>query len=259
VDQKTGSLLLGADSAEIAAGEVYGAVVLLWGELHVHGEVEEVLVLSGKVVFHPTARLKKSLVVMGGSFESRPGAQVAPQDVVYRAPGPLWRALRSVGNLWRDHFDWAAKVLGAVVLCLALWAFGCLLFLALPGLQAATAGRLGKEWPENLLVGWVGTLLAPVFLALLFLSVIGIVLVPLYFLTLLVLAVISYLAAALWAGHRLLPPKPGRRLNAGGFLLGIMAFQLLWASWTWWAWLPVIVLWSLAWGGLLRGARKLWR
>ena len=258
-DSREGNLMLGADDAEIAAGEVYNTVVLLWGNLEVHGQVEEVVILSGKVTFHPTAQLKKTLVVMGGSFESKAGAKVAPEDVIYRAPGPLWRILQSVGNAYRDHFTTVVKVMGAVISCLLFWGIGLLLFYFSPTLQGITAGRLLREWPQNFFVGWLGAILAPVFFALLLISILGIILIPFYVLTLLVAGLISYLGAALWAGHRLLPPKPGQRINSLGFLLGLAAMQLLFFSGLWWAWLPAFLLWLLGWGGLLRGGRQLFK
>ena len=106
---------------------------------------------------------------------------------------------------------------------------------------------------------FIDEVLAPVFLALLLISILGIILIPFYLLMLVVAGFVSYLAAALWAGHRLLPPKAGQRINALGFLLGLAAMQLLWASGIWWAWLPVLLLWLLAWGGLLRGGRQLFK
>jgi hypothetical protein len=258
-DSRQGNLLLGADSAKIEAGEVYGTVVLLWGNLDIYGQADEVLVLSGKVTFHPGARLNKSLIVMGGSFESKAGSKVAPEDVIYRAPGPLWRLLQSAGNIWRDNINWVMKAVAAVIFCLLLWGLGLLLFFLAPALQDVTEKRLLRDWPQNLIVGWFGTLFVPVFLVLLVISVFGIVLVPFYLLLLLAVGLVTYLAAALWAGHRLLPPKRGVRINPWGFLLGLMALQLLWASGVWWGWLPAFFLWSLSWGGLLRGARKLWK
>ena len=151
------------------------------------------------------------------------------------------------------------KVVGAAISCLLFWGIGLLLFRLSATLQGITAGRLMREWPQNFLVGWIGAILAPVLFGLLLISILGIILIPFYLLMLLVAGLISYLAAALWAGHRLLPPKPGQRINAVGFLLGLAAMQLLWASGIWWAWLPVFLLWLLAWGGLLRGGRQLFK
>lgn len=258
-DSREGNVVIGDEQAEIAAGEVYNTVVLLWGNLEVHGQVEEVVILSGKVTFHPTAQLKKTLVVMGGSFESLAGAKVAPEDVIYRAPGPLWRILQSAGNLYRDHFTWVMKLVGAAISCLLFWGIGLLLFRFSSTLQGITAGRLMREWPQNFLAGWIGAVIAPVLFALLLISILGIILIPFYFLMLMAAGFVSYLAAALWAGHRLLPPKEGQRINAMGFLLGLAAMQLLMASGVWWAWLPVLLLWLLAWGGLLRGGRQLFK
>lgn len=257
-DSSEGNVVLGADQAVIEAGEVFGAVVLLWGNLDIHGQVNEVVVLSGNVTFHEGAKLNKSLVMMGGSFTSR-GAQITPESVMYRAPGPIWRVLQSLGNVWRDHFTWMIKVAGAAFSCVLLWLVGMLLFRFSPTLQGITEGRLASQWPKNLAVGLFGSLVVPVFMVMLIISVLGIVLLPLYFLLLFLAGMVSYLGAALWAGHRLLPPKLGARINPLGFFLGLIAMQLLLVTGLWWAFLPALALWTLSWGGLLRGARSLWK
>ncbi len=259
IDSKEGNLLLGAEEAVIEPGEVYGTVVLLWGNLTVHGQVEEVVVVSGKVVFEPTAKLTKTLVVVGGSFESKPGSQVAPESVVYQAPGPFWRIIRSTALFWRDNIHWIAKVFAAALLWLVLWGFGLFLFGFFPSLQGLTAGRLMREWPKNLFVGLFGSLVVPVFFVLLVISILGIFLLPIYFLFLLLGGVISYLAAGLWIGHRFFPARPGENLHPWGFLLGLGALQLLLAVGVWWAFLPGLLIWTLGWGALLRGGRRLWR
>lgn len=257
-DSREGNMLLGAEEAEIEAGEVFGTVVLLWGNLAVRGQVKEVVVVGGNVVFHPGAKLTKSLIVMGGSYDSLPGAQVAAGNVVLEAPGPLWRLVKSGANLWHDNINWVAKLFGAASLCFVLWLGGLLLFSFFPSLAEATAGRLVREWPANLLAGMVGTVFVPVLLVLLVISILGIVVLPIYFLLLLVAGVVSYLATALWVGHRLLPPRGGR-INAAGFFLGLVSLQLFWAVGVWWALLPMLTLWLFAWGAVLRGTRRLWR
>lgn len=258
-DKSEGNVLLGADEALIERGEIYKTVVLLWGRLDVHGEVDEVVVLSGHVTFHEGSKVNKSLVVMGGSFESKPGAGVRPESVVAQEAGPLWRLLRSAGNLWREHISWVMRAAFGVVSMLLAWLLGWALFAGFPGVQDALTARFNKEWPQNLAVGFLGTCLVPVLMVLLFVSIIGILFVPFYFLALALFALVAYAAAALWAGHRLLPPKPGKKLNPIGFLLGLAVFQLLWTLPVWGSALPVLLLWTLAWGALLRSLKLLWK
>lgn len=257
-DSKAGNVLLGADQARIERGELYKTVVLVWGNLDISGEVEEVVVLSGHVKFHAGAKLTKSLVVMGGSFEAESGADVASQNVVAEAPGPLWRMLLSAGKVWRENVDWAAKALGALASCLVLWVLGWAMFSALPSLQAVTEGALAPSWARNLAAAVFGAIAACVLPVLLLISVVGVALLPLYAVLLLFAALVSYLAAALWAGHRLLPPKPGKRLHPLGFLLGLLALQFLWVAPVWWSSLPVLALWTLAWGALVRATARVW-
>lgn len=258
-DTKEGNLLLGAENAVLEKGEIYKTIVLLWGHLEVHGDVDEIMVLSGHVEFFDGSHLHKSLVVMGGSFESHPGAQVAAESVVSKVPGPAWRMLRTVGNLWRDHFSWIAKMAAGLVTALLCWLSAWALFHGMPALQTNTEGRLLKDWGKNLTLGFLGSVGACAVLVMLVISIIGILLVPFYLLALMLAAGVSYAAAALWAGHRLLPPKPGKMINPLGFLLGFLALQFLWVVPVWWAALPVIFLWTLGWGALLRAFRLLWR
>lgn len=257
-DSREGNVILGADQAVIERGELYKTVLLLWGHLEISGEVDEVVVLSGHVVFHDGAKLKKTLVVMGGSFDAEPGAQVAAESVVAQVPGPMWRLLRSAGNLWRENVDWVAKAAAAFVTCFLLWLTGWPLFALFPHLRAVTEGQLTAQWPKNLVLGFFGAVAACVVGVLLVISIIGIVLIPFYLVFLFCAGTISYLAAGLWAGHRLLPPK-GNKLNPGGFLLGLLALQFLWIVPVWWASLPVVVLWTLGWGATVRSMQRLWR
>ncbi len=257
-DSKEGNILLGAEKAVLEKGEYYHTVVLLWGNLDIFGEVDQVVVLAGHVVFHEGSKLTKSLTVMGGSFESQPGAQVAAENVIAEVPGPAWRMLISAGNLWRDHFDWAAKLFAGFVTCVFLWLSGWMLFYGFPGLQQITEGRLTKDWAKNFTVGFLGSIAACMIPVTLLLSIIGIPLIPFYLLFLICAGSIAYSAAALWAGHRLLPPKPGKTINPLGFLLGFLVLQFFWSVPVWWSVLPVLLLWHLGWGALLRGFRKLW-
>jgi len=258
-DSKEGNVLLGSEKAVLERGEIYKTIVLLWGRLEIYGEVDEVVVLSGHVVFHEGSKLTKSLVVMGGSFESLPGAQVASENVMAKVPGPAWRILQSLGNLWRDNMNWVSKLLAGLITSIMGWLLAWALFFGFPGLQKNTEDSLLKDWAKNLAMGFLGSILAGVVLVLLVFSIIGILLVPFYLLALLLAAAISYAVAALWAGHRLLPPKIGKRIRPAGILLGFLALQFLWAVPVSWAILPVLFLWTLAWGSLLRGVRLLWR
>ena len=258
-DKSEGNVLLGAEEAVIERGEIYKTVVLLWGRLDVHGEVDEVVVLSGHVTFFEGSKVNKSLVVMGGSFESKPGAGVKPETVVAKEAGPLWRLLRSAGNIWRDHISWIVRAAAGVVSMLLAWLLGWAVFAGFPGLQQALTEKFNQEWPQNLAVGFLGSFLVPVVFILLLVSIIGILFLPFYLMALGVFALLSYAAAALWAGHRLLPPKAGKKLNPLGFLLGLLAFQLLWMLPAWGSAIPVLVLWTLAWGALLRSLKLLWK
>jgi hypothetical protein len=258
-DSAKGNVILGADQALIERGEIYRTVVLLWGNLDVYGEIDEVFVLSGRATFHEGAKLNKSLVIMGGSFESKPGAGVKPEAVTAKEPGLLWNLLLTAGKAWRDNISWIVQYAAGVVGVFLIWLLGWVVFAGFPGLRTNTVDKLGAEWPQNMALGFISACLVPVFLVMLIISILGILFVPFYFLLLLVLALLSYMSAALWAGHRLLPPRPGHRLNPMGFLLGLFAFQILWMIPVGGSAIPVLLLWILAWGAILRSVRLLWK
>jgi hypothetical protein len=258
-DKKAGNILIGAEDAVIEAGETYRTILLLWGHLDVYGSTDEVLVLSGHVVFHEGAELKKSLVVMGGSYETLPGSSVKNENIIFHAPGPLWRLLLSGVSLLRENFSGIAFVAFTAIGCLLLWLFAYVLFRAFPNLRRKTAGTLWTEWPKNLLVGIFGALLVPMLFALLLISIFGIVLLPLYFLLLFLGGFISYSVAACWTGHRLLPAKKADQTRALSLFVGIIALQFFWMANVWWALILLLLFWTLAWGALLRSVRSLWQ
>lgn len=258
-DHKNGTLVIGADQVVLEEHDAYRTVLVVWGNVEVYGVAEELVLLSGKIRFHPGSRVTKSLVVVGGEFNVQAGADVADSRVVFQTPGPLWSLLRSAGNLWREYYEGAIRWITAVSLCLVTWLLGLIVFAAFPGLQKATEGRFGKEWGKNLVAGILGATLAPILFALLILSVIGIVALPFYVLFLLAAGFLAYAAAGLWAGHRILPPKKETRINPLGFLLGLAALQFLWAvNWVW-ATIPAFLLWLIGWGSVVRSLRAIWK
>ncbi len=256
-DSKSGNVVLGADQAVVERGEIYKNILVLWGHLEVRGQVEEVVLLSGSVKFFPGSKLTKKLLVIGGNFEIAPDTDFSGEKVVFEAPGPFWSLLQSAGNVWRAHYEGTARALSYLGGTLLAWIFGFLLFYLFPGLQRSTEGKLWAEWPRNLLAALFGMLASPVVFALLIISILGIVMIPLYFLFLVAAFAISYAAAALWTGHRILPPKRGKKFSPLSYLLGIVVLQLLWYSGTFVGVILVLFLWTLGWGTLVRGIKSL--
>lgn len=250
--QTTDRLFVGGEGAEIAKEEKFSQVVLLWGSLDVFGEVENITQVSGSLRFHPGSRLTKSLVVMGGDFENKGGQIIPPNQVEFRTPTFWWnfflRALGLADFALTAYFFW---VLG-FLLILCFWGFGLFLFFLFPALLKAVGQNLFREFVANYLGGILGFFASPILIALFLISVVGILFLPFLFLAFAFCFLLSYLGAAAWAGHRFLPPQRGQALNPWGFLLGLLAFQLLWFSSVRSVWLVVFVLWFLSWGKLVR-------
>lgn len=255
-DKKSGNLLLGAENSALEAGESFHTVLLLWGNLDVYGTADEVVVLSGHVTFHEGSKLNKSLTVMGGSYEAVPGSSVANENIIFRSPGPLWGLLKSAVAVWRENFSWVLAILASAFSVLFFWLFGFILFSAFPPLRGIL-GKLERDWAKNLFVGVFGACLVPAFFVLMVISLLGILLTPLLFLSLLLSAMVSYSGAALWLGQRLLTPKK-RDFRPLSLLLGLVIFQVLWLMGSWGFFLALLI-WTLSWGALLRSLRLLWK
>jgi hypothetical protein len=257
-DKKEGNLVVGAEDAQVESTDSYRTVLLLWGKLEVYGSVDELIVLSGHVHFHPGAKLSKSLVLMGGSYEAEAGASVANESIVFRNPGPAWRMVRSAGNVWRENFNWVAAVVASLFVCGILFLFGFILFRAFPALRGVLVGKIEPDWIKNLLVGFLALCIVPVFAVLMVISIFGLFLLPLFFLLLAVAGLISYCASALWVGQRMLVPKDRQQFRALSLLAGLLAFQLLWLAGSW-GMIVVFAIWTLGWGALVRSLRALWK
>lgn len=257
-DSKSGNIVIGAEHASLEAGEVYKTILVLWGELQVRGQVDEIVLLSGTVKFHPGSKINKSLVVIGGEYEALPGADVAGDKVIFKTAGPFWSLVRSGGNLWKNYYEGTARIIASLSFCVVVWLFGLLLFALFPKLQKNTEAIILTEWSKNIFAGILGTIFAPVLFILLIFSIVGILVLPFYLLLLFLAFYVSYMAAALWAGHRVLPPKKGQRVNPIGFLIGIIVLQIFWYSGFWFAYLFVLILWTMSWGTLVRALRTLW-
>lgn len=258
-DSTRGSIVLGAQRAFLHEGEMWKSVVVLWGNMEVSGQVDSMVILSGKVHFNKTAKISKSLVVMGGEFDSDNGAQLSAEQISFRSPGPLWSALKSTVDIWREHYEGITKWIMAVSFCVVMWLFGLLLFLAFPKLQDLLVKKLLSEWAKNLAIGIIGSFFAPSVFIMLVISLIGWPLIPFYLLFLSLMAVVSYIVAAAWLGSRIFPSKSSKKIKASALLLGLVLMQIFWTVQVPFTSLAALFFWTLAWGSLLRAVRSLWK
>lgn len=259
IEANSGNLILGSEHAEIENGEIFESVVLLWGNLHIHGQVKDVLVVSGKVHIHPTGKVKEKMVITGGEFELLPGADVRSDQILYRSPGPVWNVIVSVAKSWQDNIGivlWAGLLL---LLNIFHFLCGSIFFRFSSTFRGILAGRLFTQGFQNFGVGVLGIVALPLAVGLFLISIVGILFLPLFFVLLAISFLFAYWGAALWVGHRLLPPKRGQHLNYWGYILGLSVLQLLWWIGYWPGLLLIWALCFLAWGSLVRAIPMLWK
>ena len=251
-DKKNGALILGSDEASVEAGETYKSIVVLWGNLQVYGKVDELVLLSGHVTFHAGSEVTQSLVILGGGFETQNGAKVASEQVIFRAPSLFWRTVRTLAFGVRDHVSSFVKLLGMIIGYCLLWIFAFLLVLVFPKLETEVAVKTFALAPNNFFFGSIGAVLSPVLMVLLVVSILGILILPLYFLLLGLFSIASYVAACLWTGNKLLPSKVEKHRRGLSLLAGLAIFQIIWFTESFLAISCLLFVWFMAWGSLLR-------
>lgn len=259
IEANSGNLVLGSEHAEIESGEVYESVVLLWGNLHVHGQVKDILVVSGKVHIHPTGKVKEKMVITGGEFELLPGAEVRSDQILYRSPGPIWNVLVSVAKGWQENigtFLWIG-----LLLFLNIFHFLCgsIFFRFSSTFRGILVGRLGTQWLQNIGAAILGIVCLPMAIGLFVVSIVGILLLPLFFLVLVISFLFAYWGAALWVGQRIFPPRRNQPMSYWGYILGLTVLQILWWIGYWPGYLVIWLVFLLAWGSLLRSIPMLWK
>ncbi len=259
IEANSGNLILGSEQAEIEVGEVYESVVLLWGNLEIRGQIKEVLVVSGKVKVHETAVVKEKIVITGGEFELLPGAKVQSDQILYRSPGPVWGILSSIARKWQENLGFILQVSFFLFFQFFSFLCGAIFFRYSTTFRGILVGRIFTQWWQNFAVASLSMIFLPSIVGLFILSIVGILFLPFFFLFLLLSFLLAYWGAALWVGHRLLPPAQSGGINYWGFALGLFCLQILWSIGYWPGTLVLLLLWMLAWGSFLRAIKLLWK
>ncbi len=93
-----GLALAGASPALAASGQNGESVVEIGHDVRINGPVKRVVTVGGDVRLGPRARVEKEVIVLFGSLEKAPGAQVGGSELVVDRslvdwiPGPGWVA-----------------------------------------------------------------------------------------------------------------------------------------------------------------------
>lgn len=180
VEGTTASGLVTLGSDVTIEGAVTGDVLVVGGKLTVSGTVEEdIITVGGDVWLLDGASIGENVLAFGGTIHRSPGAHVGGRvrDQTYweeRASG-VWE--RGGWSFW--HFVWGRSWAGFVVSWLALVVFGYLTlhFFRKPVARAAQA--VSRRFWATAGIGLAALVVAGPLAALLFVSGVGAILIPL--------------------------------------------------------------------------------
>lgn len=197
-------------------GRVYGNVIVVAGNLSLNSEVDgDVFVIGGSADFGNHAHAQHDVYILGGSFKKAEGAAILKNPVVV---GGVGGSLVSSGLRWIK----SGLVLGRPVVPSLGWVWGiilgffllyCLVALLLRGALASGVETCETHPIGSLLTGLLFLMILTPILAMLVVSGVGIVLLPLLACPLILLAfvgkVVVYISLGSMFSKSLRPPGPG--------------------------------------------------
>jgi len=201
-------VVIGGDVV-VKENETVPDVVVIGGSAVVEGKItQDLVVIMGGVKLGPRAEVRKEVVVIGGTLDVDPGATIGSSRVVL-GPGdalghvlwPQWAGQWFTAGLMHGrllpHQHWWAWATAGVALLFYL-TLALLFPLQVQQVVTTLTERPGKSW----LAGVLGfTLLGP-FLALLAITVVGVVLIPVALLGFVCALAFGRAAMCRYAGHQ---------------------------------------------------------
>jgi len=213
-------------SFEVDADQRFGSIVVIGGSGTIKGEVRELVAVGSRVDLAPTARVNERLVSIGSTVNRAPGARVREEEVSVSLPG-----MSAWFEGWKGPSHGMVAGMGMQLVWVVMtWAVGIALGIAFlhlfPQFHSKTAKYLEAERGRSFGIGVLGHLLLIPGALLLVLTVVGIVLVPLYFVLYLCLLVVGHLLVGWVLGKRLLKRQTAPS-EAAVYTVGLGVLALL--------------------------------
>lgn len=219
-DQRT---FIGQDFS-VPANESLRRVIAIGSTGTIDGRVQDLLLVGANARLGPSARVVKSFIAVGSQLVAEPGAEISGQEVAVSLPdlGTLWEGTASAPH--SEQTSWLARVVWSAVTLLLSLGLGSLFMRLFPHLHAAAMGELTQAPYASFGYGvlQVGLIVPAMFL--LVLTVVGILLIPLFVLG---------CALTVWLAHVLGAVALGawlrRNRERSGFaelLVGLLALHL---------------------------------
>jgi hypothetical protein len=228
--QDDDTLVVLAGDVAVAPGETVDGVFIASGDARIAGRVDgDVVVLSGDVVV--SGRIDGDLFTASGTARLLPSAEVTG-DVGYGDEHPqVSLDARVHGDVekqdWPDlggALPWIGGFLLWLAISLSLLVLGALLLLIAPRAADALSTRSRERLGPTIAIGIAIAIALPVLAFLAAITILGLPLALLVFLSLLPLGAVAYLASAYALGRRILSPSRGRTL---ALLVGLAILRAL--------------------------------
>jgi hypothetical protein len=204
-------LVLPAAARAAEPAKSQGSVVAVGGDAHVNGPAERVIVVGGDAHLGPRANVSGDVIVLFGSLERAPGAQIGGsqyvlhRDVIDWIPGPGW---------------FQGLVLVALLLIYRIAAWGAVLALASALVRTASFERWSRGWEGRPLVALgIGLVAVAVLLPVLALVAVTGFLLPVALIGLAGLLLAAGAGLALLREGPMWPRRPGRLAYAAYLVL----------------------------------------
>lgn len=224
IDGEARNIVRFGEDIEIEEGEVVsGDLVVFGGDAIVAGTVEgNVTVLGGDVELKSTAEIDGELTVLGGRIEREPGAEVKEGVTSGRRFIPR-------RGFWIDPTTWFGfSLLFNFLTLLGTLALGAIVVALLPDYSEKIALFIAREPWQAVGVGFLALLLVVPAIVLLAITIIGILLIPLFIIFVVAAYIYGYIAASLLIGKRIFEvSKASASTPIAEAVVGILVVGLL--------------------------------
>ncbi|MEO5799565.1 MAG: polymer-forming cytoskeletal protein, partial [Gemmatimonadales bacterium] len=238
-----------------SAENVHGHLVVLEGDVDVHGRVEgNIVALDGDIIVHPGGSVVGDVLAIGGHVREAGGNITGAQQSLEAIPITSPAETPGIATVIARR---AAGFVGVFLVLLTL-GFGLVTF-GRPNLEIVS-DTVMHSFGRAFVVGLLGeVLILPTFGMLvvgLVLTVAGALLVPFGIVVYTLLAIVSVLGGVLAVAHAMGETITRRRMAAGlrvspnayrYLLTGLMALGVSWLAWVLFGWVPIA-------GGLILSA-----
>jgi hypothetical protein len=198
---------------DVAADQVYDTLVVIGSTGSFNGQVSELVVIGSDIEIGETAVVGSSMVNIGSQTKIHPQASVRGEDIRVNIPQSWaqgWNSWMAPGWMYdgghhggAQRMSWQMSVLWAVGSWVAAVLLGALYILIFPVFHRESVNDLGAHPGATFGIGILGYLGVAPGVILLIVTIIGILLVPAFFVAVAALVGVGYVAAGGFIGRLL--------------------------------------------------------